>query len=121
VVAFEAFVDRVPAAKARRAAKPMLRLSPLQPVERDFAFVVGEEVAADAILRAARAADKELIAAAGVFDVYRGPELGQGRKSVAINVTLQPTQATLTDAEIEAVGRKIVAAVAKATGGTLRS
>jgi phenylalanyl-tRNA synthetase beta chain len=121
VVAFEVFLDQVPAAKSRRSAKPVLALSPLQPVERDFAFVVDEKVDAGSILRAARGADKELIAAATVFDLYRGPELGDAKKSVAISVTLQPTKATLTDAEIEAVGKKIVAAVTKATGGVLRT
>jgi phenylalanyl-tRNA synthetase beta chain len=121
VVVFEVFVDQVPATKPRRAAKPLLRLSPFQPVERDFAFVVDDRVNADAILRAARGAEKDLIVGADVFDVYRGPELGDGKKSIAITVTLQPTKATLTDAEIEAVGKKIVAAVAKATGGSLRS
>jgi phenylalanyl-tRNA synthetase beta chain len=121
VVAFEVFLDQVPAARSRRSAKPVLALSPLQPVERDFAFVVDEKVDAGSILRAARGADKELIAAATVFDLYRGPELGDAKKSVAISVTLHPTKATLTDAEIEAVGKKIVAAVTKATGGVLRT
>jgi phenylalanyl-tRNA synthetase beta chain len=120
-VAFEVFLDQVPAPKSRRTAKPPLVLSPLQPVERDFAFVVDEAVDAGAILRAARGADKDLIAAASVFDLYRGPELGDGKKSVAIAVTLQPTKATLTDAEIDAVGKKIVASVSKATGGLLRA
>jgi phenylalanyl-tRNA synthetase beta chain len=120
-VAFEVFLDAVPAPKGRKGpARPLLRLSPLQPVERDFAFVIDDGVPADALAKAAKGADKELIAAVSVFDVFSGAGLPEGKKSVALDVVLQPTERTLTDAEIEAVGQKIVAAVAKATGGTLR-
>jgi phenylalanyl-tRNA synthetase beta chain len=109
-----------PKAKAGRQ-RPALKLATLQPVERDFAFVVDEAVAADAILRAAKSADKALIAGASVFDVYRGKGVADGRKSVAIAVRLQPVERTLTDEDLEAVAAKIVAAVAKATGASLRS
>jgi phenylalanyl-tRNA synthetase beta chain len=97
-----------------------LALSPFQPVDRDFAFLVDAGVEADKIVRAARNADKQLISAARVFDVYAGKGVPEGRKSIAIAVTLQPVERTLTDAEIEAVSSKIVAAVSKATGATLR-
>jgi len=121
VAAFEAFLDVVPPPKARAGtARPLLRLSPFQPVERDFAFVVDEDVAADRVLRAARAADKALVGDVALFDVYRGPGVPEGRKSLAVTVTLQPTEATLTDAEIDAVAQRIVANVEKQTGGTLR-
>ena len=90
-------------------------------MERDFAFVVDEDVAADAVLGAARGADKSLIAEVRVFDVFSGGNVGAGKKSLAINVTLQPTEKTLTDAEIDAVAQKVVASVEKATGGTLRT
>jgi phenylalanyl-tRNA synthetase beta chain len=96
-------------------------LSPFQPVERDFAFVVDADVPADAVVRAALAADKALIVEAKVFDLFAGSALGPGKKSLAVSVTLQPAERTLTDAEIEAVAEKIVASVTKATGGTLRS
>ena len=76
---------------------------------------------AEKLLRAARGADKALIASVGLFDLYEGERIEAGKKSVAISVVLQPTERTLTDAEIEAVSQKIVAAVAKATGATLRS
>ncbi len=121
--AFEVALDAVPArgpAKGTRPARPMLRLAALQPVERDFAFTVDEETPGATLVAAARSADKALISDVVLFDVYRGPELGEGRKSVALCVTLQPREATLTDAEIEAVGERIVAAVAKATGAVLR-
>ena len=98
----------------------MLHLAELQPVERDFRLLVDESTFGAALATAARGADKTLIADVALFDVYRGPELGADKKSVALCVTLQPRDATLTDADIEAVGERIVAAVSKATGAVLR-
>jgi phenylalanyl-tRNA synthetase beta chain len=122
VAGFEFFLDALPPLKARPTkAKPMLKASALQPVERDFAFILDTGVQAEAVVRAARNADKALIADVAVFDLFAGAGVGEGKKSLAIQVTLQPVERTLTDAEIEAVGQKIVAAVTKATGGTLRS
>ncbi|MCK6452210.1 MAG: phenylalanine--tRNA ligase subunit beta [Alphaproteobacteria bacterium] len=109
----------LPRAKAGRA-RPLLKASPFQPVVRDFAFVVDDAVAADQLVRAARAADKALIADVGVFDRFAGGSLPAGKKSIAIAVTLQPTEATLSEKEIEAVSAKVVAQVTKATGGVLR-
>jgi len=119
-VAFEVMLDAVPqprAGKGRAAFRP----SVLQPVERDFAFLLDAAVPAEKLLRAAKGADKALIASVGLFDLYEGERIGAGKKSVAISVVLQPTERTLTDAEIEGVSQKIVAAVAKATGAVLRS
>ena len=99
---------------------PALELPPLQPVRRDFAFTVPDTVPADAVLRAARGAERNLITGASIFDVYQGPGVPEGQKSVAVEVVLQPRERTLTDAEIEAVAAKVVAAVAKATGGAIR-
>ncbi|MBI1245642.1 MAG: phenylalanine--tRNA ligase subunit beta [Alphaproteobacteria bacterium] len=122
VVACEVFLEAMPAPKAKGGRQRAgLKLAALQPVERDFAFVVDEAVAADAILRAAKSADKALIAGAGVFDVYRGKGVADGKKSVAIAVRLQPVDRTLTDEDLEAVATRIVAAVAKATGASLRT
>jgi phenylalanyl-tRNA synthetase beta chain len=119
--AFEVFLEAIPAPRAKDGkARPHLILSPFQPVSRDFAFVVDAEVPADKLLRAAQGADKELIARVDLFDVYEGKGIGEGKKSLAIAVTLQPTARTLTDPEIEAVSNKIVDKVAKATGGVLR-
>ncbi len=121
VAAFEVFLDAPPLPKARATkARPSLKVSALQPVERDFAFLVDAGVEAEKIVRAARNADKVLIAAARVFDLYAGKGVPEGKKSIAIAVTLQPIERTLTDAEIEAVSAKIVAAVVKATGAVLR-
>ena len=119
--AFEVFLEAIPAPRAKDGkARPHLTLSPFQPVSRDFAFVVDAEVPADKLMRAAAGADKELIARVDLFDVYEGKGIGEGKKSLAIAVTLQPTTRTLTDPEIEAVSKKIVDKVAKATGGVLR-
>ena len=121
VAVFEVFLDAPPPPKAKATkARPKLVLSPFQPVERDFAFLVDAAVEAEKIARAARNADKALIAGARVFDLYAGKGVPEGKKSIAIAVTLQPVERTLTDAEIEAVSARIVAAVAKATGAVLR-
>ncbi len=122
LVGFELILDSVPAPKARATrTRPPLALSDFQPVRRDFAFVVDRTVEAVAIVRAAANVDRELIDRVSVFDLFEDASLGEGKKSVAIEVTLQPVKATLTEAEIEAVSAKIVAAVTKVTGATLRS
>jgi phenylalanyl-tRNA synthetase beta chain len=117
-VAFELFLDAIAEPKRRRKSAP--DLPAYQPVRRDFAFMVDEAVSADAVLRAARGAERTLTAGATLFDVYAGDKLPPGKKSVAVEVVFQPRERTLTDAEIEAAAQKVVAAVAKATGGTLR-
>jgi phenylalanyl-tRNA synthetase beta chain len=122
LVAFELILDRIPEPKARPTRiKPALELSPFQPVERDFAFLVDRAVKAADIVRAAQNADRNLITSVTVFDVYEGSGIEPGKKSVAIAVTLQPRERTMTDEEIDAVGAKIVAEVAKRTGGVLRA
>ncbi len=122
LVAFEVILERIPEAKAKPTrAKPVLELSPFQPVERDFAFVVDRAVKAADIVRAAQNVDRKLITGVTVFDVYEGHGIDPGKKSIAIAVTLQPREKTMTDQEIEAVAAKIVAEVGKRTGGALRS
>ncbi|MGP9814088.1 phenylalanine--tRNA ligase subunit beta [Rhodopseudomonas sp. NSM] len=121
LVAFEVILDRIPDAKQRPTrAKPALELSAFQPVSRDFAFIVDRKVAAADLVRAAQGIDKKLITSVGVFDVYEGKGIDPDKKSIAIAVTLQPRDKTMTDQEIDAVGEKIVAEVTKKTGGTLR-
>jgi phenylalanyl-tRNA synthetase beta chain len=121
LVAFEVILERVPEPKAKATrAKPVLELSAFQPVERDFAFVVDRAVKAGDVLRAAQGVDRKLITSVTVFDVYDGPGIDPGKKSIAIAVTLQPREKTMTDEEIEAVAIKIVAEVGKRTGGVLR-
>ena len=125
VAAFEVWPDTVPEPKAPKQAgtdiaRPALALSNLQMVRRDFAFEVAADVPAAEIVRAARGAEKKLISQVRVFDVFAGGQLAEGMKSVGLEVCLQPTEATLTDAEIEVVAEKVTSAVIKATGGRLR-
>ena len=121
MVAFEVWPESVPAPKpSSDIARSALALSNLQSLTRDFAFEVLAETQAATMVRAAKGADKKLIAQVRVFDVFDGGSLPEGMKSVALEVTLQPSDKTLTDAEIDAVSEKITAAVEKASGGKLR-
>lgn len=122
IAGFEIYLDNLPKARqGKGTTRPLVQLSAFHAVNRDFAFVVDDTVAADSLTRAAKSADKELISDVSVFDLFQGGNLGEGLKSLALSVTLQPTRQTLTDAEIEAVSGKVVAAVEKATGGVLRA
>jgi phenylalanyl-tRNA synthetase beta chain len=117
-VGFEVFLDAIPDPKRRKRGAP--DLPTFQPVRRDFAFLVDATVPAETLRRAALGADKALITEAAIFDRYAGDKLPEGKVSLAVQVTLQPRDATLTDAAIEAVAEKVVAAVTKATGASLR-
>lgn len=118
---FEVFLSKIPAPKKTGTAKTLLKPSAFQPISRDFAFIVNEDVAADSIIRTAAGVSRELVERIEVFDVYAGKGMEPGKKSVAITVILQPREKTLTDAEIEGIGSSIVKAVAEKTGATLRS
>ena len=121
LAACEVILEKIPEPKAKATrAKPALELSPFQPVERDFAFVVDRGVNASDIVRAAQSIDKKLIINVTVFDVYEGKGIDPGKKSIAIAVTIQPREKTMTDAEIDALGQKIIAEVRRKTGGMLR-
>jgi phenylalanyl-tRNA synthetase beta chain len=121
LIAFEIVLDRIPDAKQRPTrAKAAIDLSAFQPVSRDFAFIVDRAVKAGDILRAASSVDRKLITGVTVFDVYEGKGIDEAKKSVAIAVTIQPREKTMTDQEIDAVAAKIVAEVNKKTGGVLR-
>lgn len=121
VIGFEVVLDAIPQPKkqALKARAPLQR-SELMPVRRDFAFLMDDTVAAQDLIRAAKGADKALVTDVQVFDLYRGKGVPEGKVSMALEVTLQPNEKTLTDKEIEAVAASIVAAVEKATGGALR-
>lgn len=122
VAVFELILDAVPAQKAKATkSKSPLELSGLMPVKRDFAFVVADAVKAADLIKAVSGADKKLIAGVQVFDIYAGKGIEPGKKSVALEVTLQPGDKTLTDKDLEAVAGRIVAAVTKATGAVLRA
>jgi len=122
VVAFEVILERIPEPRAKATrAKPVLELSPFQPVRRDFAFVVDRSVKAGDIVRTAQSVDRKLITGVTVFDVYEGEGIESNKKSIAISVTIQPREKTMTDQEIDALAAKLVAEVAKRTGGVLRA
>ncbi|HLP70648.1 MAG TPA: phenylalanine--tRNA ligase subunit beta, partial [Rhizobium sp.] len=119
---FEIYVDAIPEPKKKATrTKPALELSPFQMVRRDFAFVVDKTVEAGAIVKAAGSADRRLITGVNVFDVFEGASLGEGRKSVAIEVLIQPVEKTLTDEDFDALTKKVIANVEKSTGGILRA
>ncbi|MDO8399035.1 MAG: phenylalanine--tRNA ligase subunit beta [Bradyrhizobium sp.] len=121
MIAFEVILDRIPAAKVKPTrAKAVIELSAFQPVSRDFAFIVDRAVKSGDIVRSAQGVDKKLITDVTVFDVYEGKGIDDGKKSVAIAVTIQPREKTLTDQEIDAVAARIVSEVTKKTGGSLR-
>ena len=121
VAAFEVFLSALPAQKKKSRARAPLEALDLQPVRRDFAFVLDAQVAAGDVVKAAEAADKVLISNVSVFDVFEGGNLAEeGKKSLGLEVTLQPKEKTLTDTEIEAVAARIIAGVKKATGGEIR-
>lgn len=120
VVGFEIILNNIPEGKSRGTEKPMLNLEPLQPLSRDFAFLVDEDVLAGDLLRAATAADKKLITDASIFDIYQGKGVEPGKKSVALSVTIQPTEQTLTDKDLEALTKKVTESVLEKTGGVLR-
>ncbi|WP_163848576.1 phenylalanine--tRNA ligase subunit beta [Pseudooceanicola aestuarii] len=119
-VAFTLWPEEIPQPRNSDTARPALHLNDLQAVDRDFAFVVDADVQALDLVNAAAGADKTLIAEVRVFDEFIGGSLGEGRKSLALTVRVQPVDKTLTEKEIEALSQKIVDKVAKATGGTLR-
>jgi phenylalanyl-tRNA synthetase beta chain len=118
VVVAEVLLDAIPEPKRRKRAAP--DLPAFQPVRRDFAFVVAADLPAEKLLRAAKGADRTLVAGVALFDVYAGDKMEAGKKSLGVEITFQPREKTLTEAEIEAASARVVAAVVKGTGATLR-
>jgi phenylalanyl-tRNA synthetase beta chain len=120
VVGFEVFLENIPESKKKGTALPLVELSPFQPISRDFAFLVDASVDADSFVKAIKSVDRNLISTVEIFDIYAGKGIEPGKKSVAIAVTIQPKSATLTDAEIEGLSKKIIDTVTQKTGATLR-
>jgi len=114
-------LENVPVARSKGTNKPALKTSDFQAVERDFAFIVEEKISAADIIKEINKAEKNLISAVEIFDVYVGKGVETGKKSVAVKVVLQPTEKTLTDAEISTVSADIIAAASKGFGGVLRA
>lgn len=120
MVGFEVFLDAIPVSRAKGTEKPYLVLEPLQPLTRDFAFLVDASIEADTIIRAAKSADKKLITQASVFDIYAGKGVEDGKKSVALSITLQPKGESLSDKDLDALMQHVIEAVTAKTGGILR-
>lgn len=119
---FEVWLDAIPQPRKKATkTKLPLNVSSLQAVHRDFAFVVEHDTQAAALVRAIVGSDKKLITNVQIFDLFEGPSLGEGKKSIAVEITLQPVNKTLTDEEIDAVSTKIIHNVEKSTGGVLRA
>jgi phenylalanyl-tRNA synthetase beta chain len=118
---FEVFLEAIPLPKKKQGpARKPLEISSLQPVMRDFAFIVDDTVEAGNLMRIITGTDKNLIRQVEIFDVYQGKGVEPGKKSIALNVTLQPKEQTLTDKDIEEISQKIVNNVTGKTGATLR-
>jgi phenylalanyl-tRNA synthetase beta chain len=120
VAALEAFLEALPPERKKGARRGALQAADLLPVHRDFAFVLDKDVPAGDVVKAVRAAEKKLISGVNVFDLFESESLGPAKKSLALEIILQPTEKTLTDEEIDAVAAKVIEAVGKATGGAIR-
>lgn len=121
-VGFEVFLDRIPKPKRDKGpARTKFSPSSFQPVDRDFAFTMDADVPVGDMIKAVKGVENKLITSVDIFDVYTGDKIDVGTKSVALSVRLEPTDATMTDAEIEAVSERIVAAVERSVGGRLRT
>jgi len=122
VLGFEIFLDNVPESRKKiREAKPKFVVSDYQKVIRDFAFVIDEKYSSGQIINLVKKIDKELIKTVKIFDVYLGDNIGDGKKSIAFNVILEPKDKTLSDNDIDQISKKIISTVQESTGATLRS
>jgi len=119
IVGFEVYFGQLPIPKDTK--KGVLELSPYQPVERDFAFIVDRNVAAQDLVTAVKRAGKDIISEVRLFDVYEGKNLGEGKKSLAISVRIEPKEGTMTEEMLTSLSNKIVEQVKSLTGGELRS
>ena len=114
------FIENIPTTRSKGPSRSLLKLDALQSVNRDFAFIVDQELQAEKLIRAAQGADKALVTAVQLFDEYSGKGIPEGKKSLAIAVTIQPKNQTLTDEELETISDKIISKITKDTGGYLR-
>ena len=122
VLGFEIFLDNVPESRKKiREAKPQFVVSDYQKVVRDFAFVIDEKYSSGQIINLVKKIDKKLINNVKIFDVYQGDNISPGKKSIALNITLEPKDKTLSEKDIEQISKKIVSTVQEITGATLRS
>lgn len=120
IVGFEILLDNIPQARKKGTAKPLLKVEKLQPVSKDFAFIVKDDVAANDVIKTAIASNKKLISDARVFDVYAGKGIEDGHKSLALSITIQPKDETLTDEDIEGIMNGVIDTISSKCGGVLR-
>jgi phenylalanyl-tRNA synthetase beta chain len=122
VLGFEIFLDNIPESRKKiREVKPQFLVSDYQKVVRDFAFLIDEKYSSGEIISLVKKIDKELIKNVKIFDVYQGANIGDGKKSIAFNVILEPKDKTLSDKDIDQISKKIISTVQETTGATLRS
>ena len=119
-IGFEIFYENIPLPKRNKISRPMLKTSNLQPVTREFAFLINDEIESDRICQIAKSINKDLITDVKILDIYKGEKIPQEFKSIAIKVTIQPIQETLTDAALEEISADIINAIEKKLSGSLR-
>ena len=120
VIGFEIFYEKIPLPKRNKISRPMLKISNLQPVTREFAFLVDEKVESEKISQVAKYVNKDLITDVIILDIYKGENIPKNKKSIAIQVTIQPTQETLTDNALEEISSNLINAIEKKLSGSLR-
>jgi len=122
VLGFEIILENIPESRKKiRETKPQFIVSDYQKVVRDFAFLIDEKYSSGEIISLVKKIDKELIKNVKIFDVYQGENIGDGKKSIAFNVILEPKDKTLSDNDIDQISKKIISTVQESTGATLRS
>jgi len=120
VIGFEIFYEKIPLPKRNKISRPMLKISNLQPVTREFAFLVDEKVVSEKITQVVKSVNKDLITDVIILDIYKGEKIPQDMKSIAIKITIQPIQETLTDSALEEISTTIINAIEKKLSGSLR-
>ena len=119
-IGFEIFYENIPLPKRNKISRPMLKISNLQPVTREFAFIINEEIESEKVCQVAKSINKDLITDVTILDIYYGEKIPQNMKSVAIKVTIQPIQETLTDSVLEEISANIINSIEKKLSGSLR-
>ena len=121
ILAFEIFYENIPMPKKVKVSRPMLKMSPLQSVTREFAFVIDETTPAEKLVQIAKSTNKDLIKEVLIFDVYKGENIPKGKKSIAIKIIIQPNLETLTDDDLEKISSDLIKVIDTKLSGSLRS
>ena len=121
ILAFEIFYENIPMPKKVKVSRPMLKMSPLQSVTREFAFVIDETTPAEKLVQIAKSTNKDLIKEVLIFDVYKGENIPKGKKSIAIKIIIQPNLETLTDDDLEKISSDLINVIDTKLSGSLRS